>query len=61
MRDGEARVAIGPDLQRLGLDDYTVEKGEQYTLWAMFKPPADVSRVTVRIPGFEPVADVPIS
>ncbi|MEO3805696.1 OmpA family protein [Nonomuraea sp. B1E8] len=61
VRDADARVAIGPDLQRLGLDDYTVEKGEQYTLWAMFKPPADVSRVTVRIPGFEPVSDVPIS
>ncbi|MEU8394596.1 hypothetical protein AB0C28_05380 [Nonomuraea sp. NPDC048892] len=61
LRDVETRVAIGPDLIRTGLDEYTVEKGERYTLWAMFKPPADLARVTVRIPGFEPVPDVPIS
>jgi hypothetical protein len=38
-----------------------VVKGSRFNLWAKFPaPPADVSKVSVIVPGFEPV-DVPIA
>ncbi|WP_068922885.1 OmpA family protein [Planobispora rosea] len=61
VRDADHNSSLGPNLLSTPYDQYMVEKGEQYTLWAMFKPPAGLSHVTVQIPGFEPVPDVPIS
>ncbi|MEU8319690.1 OmpA family protein [Nonomuraea sp. NPDC048881] len=60
LRDAKHNVGVGPYLLSVLRPEYLVAKGEEYTLWAMFKPPADVRSVTVRIPGFEPVADLPI-
>lgn len=38
-----------------------VVKGSRFNLWAKFPaPPADVAKITVVVPGFEPV-DVPIT
>ncbi|MFI7462310.1 OmpA family protein [Nonomuraea sp. NPDC049646] len=60
LRDAKHNVGVGPYLLSVLRPEYLVTKGEEYTLWAMFKPPADVRSVTVHIPGFEPVADLPI-
>ncbi|WP_203985060.1 OmpA family protein [Sphaerisporangium rufum] len=61
LRDDRIRLALGPNLHSTDRDQYLVEKGEEYTLWAMFKLPSQTARVTVHIPGFQPVAEVPVS
>ncbi|MFE3457673.1 hypothetical protein ACFXKD_09005 [Nocardiopsis aegyptia] len=38
-----------------------VEPGESMAYWSMYSVPNDVESVTVEIPGFEPIEDVPIS
>ncbi|WP_433698111.1 hypothetical protein [Nocardiopsis sp. CA-288880] len=38
-----------------------VEAGDQIAYWSMFSVPGDVESVTIEIPGFEPIEDVPIS
>lgn len=60
LRDAKHRVALGPNLFRTARDEYLVKKGEKYTLWAMFRLPLDVTTVTVDIPGFTPVPNVPV-
>ncbi|RAY14421.1 hypothetical protein DPM19_15805 [Actinomadura craniellae] len=58
-RDGH-KVALGPNLTITPVRDFTVDKGEEYTLWAMFKVPADVQAVTVEIPGFRAIQNLPV-
>ncbi|MER6576160.1 OmpA family protein [Nonomuraea sp. NPDC001023] len=60
LRDARHHITVGPYLLSVTRPEYLVTKGEEYTLWAMFKPPADVSTVTVQIPGFEPVEGLAI-
>lgn len=43
-----------------GYDSYAIVKGESLTLFNTFKLPADVKSVTVDIPGFKPVKNVPV-
>lgn len=38
-----------------------VSAGEKISYWSMFSVPSDVESITVEIPGFEPIEDVPIS
>ncbi|GAA3725827.1 hypothetical protein [Salinactinospora qingdaonensis] len=37
-----------------------VGPNEEVTYWSMYSIPEDVTEVTVEIPGFEPVEDVPV-
>jgi len=41
--------------------DLVTEPGTQNTYWASYQLPPDVETVTVEIPGFLPVKDVPVS
>lgn len=41
--------------------DLITEPGTQNTYWASYQLPPDVETVTVEIPGFLPVKDVPVS
>ena len=41
--------------------DFIVEPRSQTTYWASYQLPPDVETVTVEIPGFLPVKDVPVS
>ncbi|MFV2197432.1 hypothetical protein [Nocardiopsis sp. LOL_012] len=38
-----------------------VRENEQIYYWSLYSVPADVDTVTVEIPGFEPIEDIPIS
>jgi hypothetical protein len=38
-----------------------LEPDEQIAYWSMFSVPTDVDSVSVEIPGFEPIEDIPIS
>ncbi|MFJ9553141.1 hypothetical protein ACIRPH_04965 [Nocardiopsis sp. NPDC101807] len=38
-----------------------LEVGDKVSYWSMFSVPGDVDAVTIEIPGFEPIEDVPIS
>ncbi|WP_231640553.1 hypothetical protein [Nocardiopsis sp. NRRL B-16309] len=38
-----------------------VEPGESMAYWSMFSVPSGVESVSIEIPGFEPIEDVPIS
>ncbi|SHI78496.1 hypothetical protein SAMN05421803_10280 [Nocardiopsis flavescens] len=38
-----------------------IEPGEQVAYWSMYSVPENVDSVTLEIPGFEPIEDVPIS
>lgn len=44
-------------------NDFTlgVNPKEKNTYWSLFSVPEDVDTVTVEIPGFEPIEDIPIS
>lgn len=35
--------------------------GEQVAYWSMYSVPEDVDAITLEIPGFEPIEDIPIS
>ncbi|MEO3822525.1 OmpA family protein [Actinomadura sp. B10D3] len=61
VRDSVNRETLGPNLNVTPSDDYTVEKGEEYTLWAMFKLPPEVKTANVQIPGFQPVQNLTVS
>ncbi|GAB2490110.1 hypothetical protein [Nocardiopsis aegyptia] len=38
-----------------------VSPGEKVSYWSLFSVPSDIESVTVEIPNFEPIEDVPIS
>ncbi|MFL1432793.1 MULTISPECIES: hypothetical protein [unclassified Nocardiopsis] len=38
-----------------------IEPGEKMSYWSMFSVPSDVENISVEIPGFEPIEDIPIS
>jgi hypothetical protein len=38
-----------------------VEAGESTAYWSMFSVPSDIESVSVEIPGFDPIEDIPIS
>jgi hypothetical protein len=38
-----------------------IEPGEQVAYWSMFSVPSDVDTITLEIPGFDPIEDIPIS
>ncbi|WP_249188517.1 DUF4352 domain-containing protein [Nocardiopsis sp. MG754419] len=38
-----------------------INPGEQVAYWSMYSVPEDVDTVTLEIPGFEPIEDIPIS
>lgn len=38
-----------------------LEPGEKVDYWSMFSIPDDLDTVTIEIPGFEPIEDIPIS
>ncbi|MEU0491737.1 hypothetical protein ABZ249_21085 [Nocardiopsis sp. NPDC006139] len=38
-----------------------IEPGEQVTYWSVYSVPGDVENVTLEIPGFEPIENIPIS
>ncbi|MDT0327591.1 hypothetical protein [Nocardiopsis lambiniae] len=38
-----------------------IEPGEQVAYWSMFSVPKNVESVTLEIPGFEPIEDIPVS
>lgn len=44
-----------------GMFNLITEPGTQNTYWASYQLPPDVETVTVEIPGFLPVKDVPVS
>ncbi|GAA1561716.1 hypothetical protein GCM10009678_50760 [Actinomadura kijaniata] len=54
------RLAVGPLMVGMPLGDYEVVKDEEYTLWGMFKVPAEVTSLTVEVPGFKPITNLPI-
>jgi hypothetical protein len=55
VRDADAKCVCSRGVE-------SVKPGDQRTLWAKFpSPPADVQRVTLVVPKFIPVDDVPIS
>ncbi|TDC80860.1 OmpA family protein [Actinomadura sp. 7K507] len=60
VRDSVNKVTLGPYLLVTPMDDYMVEKGEEYTLWAMFKLPPEVKTANVHIPGFQPVQNIKV-
>ncbi|WP_169744456.1 OmpA family protein [Spirillospora albida] len=60
LRDSEHRVTLGPNLISTDQKEYMVEKGEEYTLWAMFKLPPEVKTANVHIPGFLQVQNLPV-
>ncbi|MEC3894337.1 hypothetical protein [Nocardiopsis sp. LDBS1602] len=38
-----------------------INPGEQVAYWSMFSVPSDVDTITLEIPGFDPIEDIPIS
>lgn len=38
-----------------------IHPGEQVAYWSMYSVPEDVDAITLEIPGFEPIEDIPIS
>lgn len=55
VRDSDNKCVCSRDIA-------TIKPGESKNLWVKFPaPPADVQRVTVVVPHFEPMDDVPIS
>ncbi|MGW9557349.1 hypothetical protein ACWGSK_22885 [Nocardiopsis sp. NPDC055551] len=38
-----------------------IQPGEQVAYWSMYSVPEDVDAITLEIPGFEPIEDIPIS
>ncbi|MFW6639176.1 hypothetical protein ACOALZ_03945 [Nocardiopsis algeriensis] len=38
-----------------------IDHGDQISYWSTYSVPEDVDTVTVEIPGFEPIEDIPIS
>ncbi len=38
-----------------------IHPGEQVAYWSMYSVPEDVDTITLEIPGFEPIEDIPIS
>ncbi|MEU3022411.1 hypothetical protein ABZ644_06930 [Nocardiopsis alba] len=38
-----------------------IEPGEKVAYWSMFSVPSDVDTITLEIPGFDPIEDIPIS
>ncbi|WP_306369181.1 hypothetical protein [Nocardiopsis sp. CC223A] len=38
-----------------------IEPGEKISYWSMFSVPTGVERISVEIPGFDPIEDIPIS
>ncbi|MEU2940367.1 hypothetical protein ABZ620_05335 [Nocardiopsis alba] len=38
-----------------------IRPGEQVAYWSMFSVPSDVDTITLEIPGFDPIEDIPIS
>lgn len=38
-----------------------IDPGEQVAYWSMYSLPEDVDAITLEIPGFEPIEDIPIS
>ena len=38
-----------------------VSPGEKVSYWSMFSVPSDVESITLEIPGFEPIENIPIS
>lgn len=60
LRDSVNRVALGPFLLVTDRKEYMVEKGEEYTLWGMFKLPPEVKTANVQIPGFQPVQNLTV-
>ncbi len=39
----------------------TLNPGEKIAYWSLFSVPDDIDTVTVEIPNFEPIEDIPIS
>ncbi|WP_237449987.1 hypothetical protein [Nocardiopsis alba] len=39
----------------------SLKPGEQVAYWSMFSVPSDVDTITLEIPGFDPIEDIPIS
>ena len=39
----------------------SIGPGEQVAYWSMYSVPEDVDTITLEIPGFEPIEDIPIS
>ena len=38
-----------------------IDPGEKVAYWSMYSVPEDVDAITLEIPGFEPIEDIPIS
>lgn len=38
-----------------------IHPDEQVAYWSMYSVPEDVDAITLEIPGFEPIEDIPIS
>lgn len=38
-----------------------VSPGEKMTYWSMYSVPEDLESITIEIPGFDPIEDIPIS
>ena len=38
-----------------------IQPGEKVAYWSMYSVPEDVDAITLEIPGFEPIEDIPIS
>ncbi|MGK5552148.1 hypothetical protein ACSNOI_11080, partial [Actinomadura kijaniata] len=61
VRDATGRTVGAPDFDSYGpARHFTVDGGDTQPFWAMFKIPADVTSVTVEIPGYRPVPNVPV-
>lgn len=39
----------------------SLNPGEKVAYWSMFSVPSDVDTITLEIPGFDPIEDIPIS
>ncbi|WP_067813105.1 hypothetical protein [Actinomadura kijaniata] len=61
VRDATGRTVGAPDFDSCGpAAHFRVEGGDTQPFWAMFKVPADVTSVTVEIPGYRAVPNVPV-
>ncbi|MFI6516456.1 OmpA family protein [Spirillospora sp. NPDC050679] len=61
LRDSTGRTVGAPDFNSYGPSNrFKVEGGDDQPFWAMFKVPADVKAVTVEIPGYRSMPNVPI-
>ncbi len=61
LRAADRSVVGSPDFAGFGPDSrYHVAPGKRLTFWTTFRVPDGIGKATVRVPGFAPVADVPV-